>query len=58
MDIDIGTIQRVLDWLVTDCKHRFDEGTNPGNYSPELTEAIEVRDELQEGKYVLRADRL
>jgi hypothetical protein len=45
--IDIERIIKTLDWMVTDCKHKFDEQGNPGNYSPELTEAINLLEELK-----------
>ena len=42
-----------LQWLVLDAKTRFDECKDPmgtgssGGYSPELTDAIEVLEELE-----------
>jgi len=44
-----------LQWLVLDAKTRFDECKDPmgtgssGGYSPELTDAIELLDELERG---------
>lgn len=46
--ITIERIVRILEWMVPDQKNRFDEGPNPGNYSPALTEAIELHEELKQ----------
>lgn len=52
------TRQRVittLSWMVADTKHRFDDCRNnlengsEGGYSPELTEAIELLEDLKNG---------
>ena len=53
-----GTMRRVirtLSWMIEDMKHRFDDcrgnldNGSEGGYSPELTEAIELLDELEKG---------
>jgi len=47
-------IIEVMTWIVEDMKHRFDSENgnfdvySQGNYSPELTEAIEALEELKQ----------
>lgn len=45
--MNINRIIETLEWLVTDAKYRFNTGPNPGNYSPELKEAIELLETLK-----------
>ena len=53
-----------LSWLVADARHRFDDckdnlgNGSSGGYSPELTEAIELLDELRKGKPAEDAGRV
>lgn len=40
-----------LDWMVADMKRRHDEcGISPGNYSKELTEAINLLEDISKRK--------
>ena len=55
MDSDLRTRTIIaLAWLTEDAKHRFDEAKDPmhtgasGGYSPELTDAMKVLEELRE----------
>lgn len=51
--ITIKRILQTLNWIVPECKNRFDDGTNPGNYSDDLAEAIELHEELKQvGEYL------
>jgi len=54
---------RSLAWLITDAKHRFDDCKNnlengsSGGYSPELTKAIELLDEIRKNTDADKDDR-
>jgi hypothetical protein len=45
--MEADRIIETLQWMVADMTHRHDECGNPGNYSPELSRAIEILDDLQ-----------
>ena len=46
---------KTLEWMVTTLKHQYDQETvhtasmGPNQYSPEMTEAIALLDELKSG---------
>ena len=51
--IDVDRILKTLDWVVPEIQHRFDDSKNnleqgsQGGYSPRLTEAIDLWNELK-----------
>ncbi len=53
--IDRERIIRTLEWMVSTLKHQYDQETDhspsmgPNQYSPEMTEAIALLDELKRG---------
>lgn len=54
--MNIQEIINSFNWLVEDCKHRFDETEiTPENYSKELKAAIEIKNNLllNQDKFVL-----
>ena len=53
--IDRKRVIKTLDWMVNALKHQYDQETGhnpnmgPNQYSPEMTEAIALLDELKRG---------
>lgn len=53
--IDKERIIKTLDWMVTTLKHQYDQETGhtsdmgPNQYSPEMTEASALLEELKRG---------
>jgi len=53
--VDKKRIIKTLEWMVTTLQHQYDQETGhtanmgPNQYSPEMTEAIALLDELKRG---------
>ena len=43
----VDDIISTLEWMVTDMTHRHDSCGNPGNYSPDLSKAIDLLTQLR-----------